>query len=191
MNQSLINYQAEFKELGLDLVLGELTALARKSVSKARHNKPVFNYRFRNAEQMDSFLSRQLDGLKKIAENKKEREEIKKAARENMNHGYQVGDVIYDSWGYDQTNIDFYQIIEVKPKSLVIQAIHEERVAGYGDLSGNVKPVKGFFHGEPMVKPICIMVDSCGKVIYFIRSKHGWINKYDRGEDGVYESHYA
>ncbi len=27
---------------------------------------------------------------------------------------YMEGDVLYDSWGYDQTNIDWYQITKVK-----------------------------------------------------------------------------
>jgi len=36
-----------------------------------------------------------------------------------------VGDVFYESWGYDQTNIDFLEVVEVSPsgKSVVCQMV--------------------------------------------------------------------
>ena len=47
-------------------------------------------------------------------------------------HTIQVGDVFVESWGYDQTNIDFYQVVRVMPKSVEIQAIHATPVGeGY------------------------------------------------------------
>ena len=40
------------------------------------------------------------------------KEEPKKTKPEPINkYGVKVGDVFYDSWGYEQTNIDFYQVI--------------------------------------------------------------------------------
>ena len=38
-------------------------------------------------------------------------------------HHYKVGDILYNSWGYNQTNVDWYQVIKVKPKSIVIHPI--------------------------------------------------------------------
>lgn len=46
-----------------------------------------------------------------------------------------VGDILYSSWGYDQTNIDFYKVIEITKsgKSAKIQSIGQKvtRNAGF------------------------------------------------------------
>ncbi len=34
-------------------------------------------------------------------------------------HPLEVGSVLYTSWGYDQTNVDFYRVDELKGKSMV------------------------------------------------------------------------
>jgi hypothetical protein len=36
---------------------------------------------------------------------------------------YKVGDVVMNTWGYEQTNVEFYQVLEVKNKSLVVREI--------------------------------------------------------------------
>ena len=38
-----------------------------------------------------------------------------------------VNDIFYSSWGYDQTNIDFYQVIDVLPNSVKVVKIGEDR----------------------------------------------------------------
>ena len=114
------------------------------------------------------------------------RKEAKKAARENMKHDFKVGDIYYDSWGYDQTNIDFYEIIEVKAKSLVIQEIAGKAVKGTeGFDSVNVVPVAGDFAGKPEVKMITFYIQADGTPKYFIKSRHGWISKYEKEDRGV------
>ena len=32
-----------------------------------------------------------------------------------------VGDIFYTSWGYDQTNIEFFQVVKVSPSSVWVQ----------------------------------------------------------------------
>jgi hypothetical protein len=65
-------------------------------------------------------------------------------------------------------------------------------------MSGFVKPVKDHFIGNEMKKPVQFYISagissnkSEGQVVYYIKSKHGWISKYEKGEGGVYESWYA
>lgn len=48
-----------------------------------------------------------------------------------MSHDIKVGDVFVESWGYNQTNIDFYQVLRVMPKSVEIQRIKAKTV-GHG-----------------------------------------------------------
>ena len=40
-------------------------------------------------------------------------------------HGLKVGDVLVSSWGYEQTNLDFYQVIALNGKSMVtVRKVH-------------------------------------------------------------------
>jgi len=50
-----------------------------------------------------------------------------------------INDIFYSSWGYDQTNIDFYQVIEVLPNSVKVVSIGEDRTYT-GPMQGNCVP---------------------------------------------------
>ena len=39
----------------------------------------------------------------------------------------EVGDILYASWGYDMTIVDFYKVIERKPKSVKLQKLEGKR----------------------------------------------------------------
>jgi hypothetical protein len=54
----------------------------------------------------------------------------------------QVGDILYSSWGYDQTNIDFYQITKVTPRQVIIEQL-QKKVTGGGRGQDKVMPVPG------------------------------------------------
>ncbi len=69
-------------------------------------------------------------------------------------HELKVGDVLRSSWGYDQTNVDYYQVLRVIGKSMV--EIQEIASDGYEDsefaMQGQVVPMVGKFKGKPMRK---------------------------------------
>lgn len=59
-----------------------------------------------------------------------------------------VGDLFYSSWGYDQTNIDFYQVTAVKGK--MIEAAQIGGKSTYdGPMNGHTSPVPNHFIGDP------------------------------------------
>ena len=61
-------------------------------------------------------------------------------------YGVKVGDVFYDSWGYEQTNIDFYQVVALRGKTqIVLRPIHS---TGHeiGFCSRIVKPMRDSFY---------------------------------------------
>lgn len=115
-------------------------------------------------------------------------------AKANMKNPFKVGQIFYDSWGYEQTNIDFYQVIEVKPKSVVIREIKGDRKydASFQSMSGKVFPLKDQFADDsiPLLKPLCVMVSN-GKPEFYLKSKHGWISLYEKEEKGCSFSSYA
>ena len=65
--------------------------------------------------------------------------------------GIKKGDIFVSSWGYDQTNVDFYEIVDVKGKIVVIREIHK-RVTPGSHGSDKVMPIPGNYDGEPMRK---------------------------------------
>ena len=52
-----------------------------------------------------------------------------------------VGDILYDSWGYDQTNIDYYEVVRTTKASVWIRSIAREMT----DDQRHVVPVAGAF----------------------------------------------
>lgn len=50
-----------------------------------------------------------------------------------------VNDIFYSSWGYDQTNIDFYMVVEVTKSSVKVVSIGEDRTYT-GPMQGNCVP---------------------------------------------------
>ena len=69
-----------------------------------RAQKPTWHYRFKTSERRQECVDAQIEAVKlKEAAKAKRREERK-------NHTLQVGDVLVSSWGYDQTNVDFYKV---------------------------------------------------------------------------------
>ena len=60
-----------------------------------------------------------------------------------------VGDLFYTSWGYDQTNIDFYQVTKaISANTVEVRSCGAKRVYDQS-MSGHVKADKGSLSGEP------------------------------------------
>lgn len=76
--------------------------------------------------------------------------------RENKNYlGIQVGDVFYNSWGYEQTNIDFYQVVELRgTKQIVVREIRHKKTKDCDFCSCMVSPIKDDFIGESIRKTV-------------------------------------
>lgn len=76
--------------------------------------KPDFYFRFPSEEararRIQEHTNREIYHAKETARRRAER---------NVPHQLKVGDVLYCSWGYDQTNIDFYEVTEIVGKQTV------------------------------------------------------------------------
>lgn len=58
-----------------------------------------------------------------------------------------VGDLFYSSWGYDQTNIDFYQVTSVKRRMVGLTPIAGNSKYD-GPMSGHTSPQPNKFTGQ-------------------------------------------
>ena len=58
------------------------------------------------------------------------------------------GQILVESWGYDQTNITFYRCIKQTAKTCVLQRLSSEQVSGDG-WTGKVIPRAEKAEGQP------------------------------------------
>jgi hypothetical protein len=69
-------------------------------------------------------------------------------ARRNARHELKVGDVLYRTWGYEQTNVDFYQVVRVpSDRSVVLRKLLADVVRNDALMSGKATPRQDQFHG--------------------------------------------
>lgn len=99
--------------------------------------KSAFYESYRTAELRDKRVTEFFSNLESHAARMSER----KTEREQP-HALKVGDVIYNSWGYDQTNIDFYVIVKTTANYVWTQPIACESVTSEGcaPMSGHTQP---------------------------------------------------
>lgn len=62
-------------------------------------------------------------------------------------HTLQVGAILVSSWGWEQTNVDFFQVIAVRGKLVDIRELAQNRTHD-GDMTGYAMPIPDRFIGE-------------------------------------------
>ena len=66
----------------------------------------------------------------------------------------EIGTVLISKWGWEQTNIDFYEVVKATEKTVTIRQIASKEVESDTSMSGYVIPDKGNYIGEPMRRKI-------------------------------------
>ena len=105
-----------------------------------RAKKPAWRYRYKNEAGRQQAMDRQAEATaKRKAEQDARRKERFKP------HTVKVGDLFATSWGYDQTNVEFYECTAVNSKN----TITARRVCGEhkadGPMSGQCRAKPGAF----------------------------------------------
>jgi hypothetical protein len=115
-----------------------------------KQSKPLFHNRFNGAPHRTKVIQEYIDGRKSRMEYTQKRQQ----ERKDYQHSFVKGDILYTSWGYDQTNIDFYEVVDVKGAVLVVREIGEKLERDDGKGTEYVVPQPGHFVGSPMrVRP--------------------------------------
>lgn len=68
-------------------------------------------------------------------------------AKRNQECTLKVGDIIYSSWGYEQTNIDWYEVVAIKGKKVTVESIGGDLTES-GFMSGYTTPNKNIRTGN-------------------------------------------
>jgi len=79
---------------------------------------------------------------KELAKRRAEQRERFESYRAETRSQIEVGSILYTSWGYDQTNVEFYQVVDTYGKwGVVLRQICAETVKATSPDSARIRPV--------------------------------------------------
>lgn len=174
-------------KLILEVDIDSLVARCYKPTPKAKYSdkKQIWGYRFGNQEQLNEYIEKYISNKEKSVKDAEKRKAENKARDLKEREAVKVGDIFCYSWGWEQTNVNFYQVVEKPSASTIIV-----REIGYKSLeetswaSEKVRPVKDSFISKETEK-----VRLSGK--YFKRSCGDAIKVDNPETSSFYRSWYA
>jgi hypothetical protein len=111
-----------------------------------RSMKPVASYRFKTEAKRDDWVAKYIENRMKHEGRKAERR------AENAATELKLGDILYTCWGYEQTNVEYYRVIERSgAKKVVLRQLRKEYIPT-GSMQGNSYPEVTDPIGEPVVR---------------------------------------
>ena len=119
------------------------------AVYSKKATRPTYHYKFKTESEFYNYLQK----IEKDAEDEKLRDEIWSKQYKEIGNKIQPGEILISSWGYEQTNIDFYIVLSRKNDFVTIQEIGQQRRLT-GDMSGLCKPDQSITIGEPFRRKI-------------------------------------
>lgn len=69
----------------------------------------------------------------------------------NQECTFKTGDILVSSWGYEQTNVTFYQVVGFTEKSIKLRCLAKD-VDFNSDVDGYAKPIANQFNGESFTR---------------------------------------
>lgn len=114
---------------------------------------PYFNYLVRVVDKDRTIDKLKNDAIKKIENKKIEKMKKEKIAKETYKN-VKIGDVLVSSWGYEQTNVNFYQVVDVKGNFVILRGIAKSFIEKHRYDAGQVIPSLNVFISEPFKKKI-------------------------------------
>ena len=113
---------------------------------RKKQTKPMEHYKHVDSSKMNDYINRCVTN-----EENRYKEDLKYKEEQKTKLGLflkdlKVNDVFHSSWGYEQTNVQFFQVLSVKKQTVELIEIGYETVPGSeGHDCCNVKPVKNSF----------------------------------------------
>jgi hypothetical protein len=99
--------------------------------------RPAWHYRFGKESAREARIADLFAAVERAQEYKQSRK-VKQGA-----HDVKVGDVFRCSWGYDQTNIDYYQCVELRgTQTMIVREIQQESQETLS-MQGECVPIPG------------------------------------------------
>ena len=141
-----------------------------------RKAMPDWHYRFKNVDHRQQMIDRHFETYR-------EREKRKRASMDKPRN-VEVGDIFVASWGYDATNVQYYEVTKlVGSKSVEIREIAQDKKET-NFMQGTTTPIPGKYVSSPMRR---LVRDNAIKITSF-----AYARKLEKQPDGTYgEQHWS
>ncbi len=139
--------------------------------------KPFCNILSKTEDLREEYKEKQIKAYYELQTLKARRKEARKATPEKLST-VPIGSIFNWSWGYKQTNQNYYQLIELKGQLGTFRELAQERHET-DFLQGDCKPIKDNFIGEPFKKKIQFQNNEA----YIKMESFGWCNLWDGRTD--------
>jgi len=103
-------------------------------VFKGKQAKPMSYISFKNAKERDNYFEAYI--LPTINQNVQYKSDLK-----NIKQPFKVGDILVSTWGYEQTNVDFYKVLSVNNLTVTFQELQSQQKSD-GDMQGTAVPTQ-------------------------------------------------
>ena len=163
----------------------KLAAIAyRKDARGVLVSKAAWHFSFGNTDRLESRVSEFLKSVIEANAWKQEQKAARREAQQKAAQALEVGQIYACSWGYDQTNVDFYQVIGKKgAATAILRQIKGEHVEPFGPMCSRIVGVKDSFIEDQ--KPLEKRVTDYG----FKMTSYSWATLWDG--KSMYCSWYA
>lgn len=140
----------------------------------------AWHYSFKDESRRDEYVIQWLGEASDRQARRAASLSAKQTAKAGFNAAehYAVGDVLHSCWGYDQTNVEWYEVTAVRAKSIQIREINcVEQETGF--MSGDSYPMPGQFAGPAIWRTVQVTAYN-GQVSHHIKAPiHGNLYKDD------------
>lgn len=104
-----------------------------------RAQKPDFHYWYRNDADRRAKAAQHFQRFRTWEESRKRHEQPR---------DLQVGDILKSTWGYDQTNVDFYEVTKLVGSTMIeFREIDQANTYEPSNMAGHVVPMPGAYVG--------------------------------------------
>lgn len=129
---------------------------------KAKAKKPFMNYRYKTVERLKMAVTENINSCNQRLERKQNQKEVEKESIAKFRQELEVGTILSTCWGYEQTNVEFYQVVSKKGAFCELREI-AKRSHDTAYMQTEVSPKPNSFTGEVIRKKILngyVMINS-------------------------------
>lgn len=173
----------------------ETNEIGEKFLAKAWRGKAINHYAyysFRTNEKRQAWIAAEMVAEEERDNRKAANKAAKKAARASFKNPYEKGNILYNSWGYEQTNIDFYVVTATTKMTVTIRPIGKKDVTpddySCAPMSGRCSADTDSIISPQMKKTIQITCYDGETLGHYIPMKYGSLSLWDG--KALYESWY-
>lgn len=120
---------------------------------------PLCHFAFSTPARRDEYLDQVLDKARDDKAAAQARRMMDSLRAQRFAAALKPGDIMASSWGWEQTNVDFYEVVDVRGMTVALREIGRD-IVGTGFMSGKTTPRPGEYKGKTFTRRVL----GCGDV---------------------------